>query len=226
MTETTAISIRPARPEDAPQLAKLILLAGRAHVQRGIWEVVLDRPEEECLTFLQHLSITQTPHLFHHACYLIAEDNQPIACLGGYDPKTHGYNALQQAIPEVVRKLNFPFDSSAESERRTNEVLSCIPEELEGAWVIDSVTTLPEYRARGIAGQLLEEVLAVGRTRGYSHAQINVYIGNTPAIRMYEKFGFRMHEEKRNSAFLQAIGSPGMVSMVKGLSPDSERGPT
>ena len=36
------IQIRPARPGDAEFLAWLILTAGRAHVTRGIWEVILD----------------------------------------------------------------------------------------------------------------------------------------------------------------------------------------
>lgn len=38
----TDIYIRPARREDAKFMAWLILTAGRAHVTRGIWEVILD----------------------------------------------------------------------------------------------------------------------------------------------------------------------------------------
>ena len=96
--------IRPARPEDASFLAHAILLAGRAHVKRGIWEVVLGGTEEECVTFLHHIAITQIPHLFHYSYYLIAEDDasRPIGSLGGYDPEISGYHALQRAIPEVT----------------------------------------------------------------------------------------------------------------------------
>ena len=36
------IYIRPARREDTKFMAWLILTAGRAHVARGIWEVILD----------------------------------------------------------------------------------------------------------------------------------------------------------------------------------------
>ena len=81
------IKIRSARADDAAFLAWLILTAGRAHVKRGIWEVILNEPEDKCLAFLELLSVTQTPHLFHHACYLVAEiEGRPVAGLGGYDP--------------------------------------------------------------------------------------------------------------------------------------------
>lgn len=65
--------IRHARPDDAAFLAKAILIAGRAHVAKGIWEVILGGIEEESISFLHHISITQVPHLFHYSNYLIAE---------------------------------------------------------------------------------------------------------------------------------------------------------
>ena len=95
---------RHAGPEDASFLAQAILIAGRAHVTKGIWEVVLGGTEEECVDFLHHISITRIPHLFHYSYYLIAEDDasRPIGSLGGYDPEISGYQALEQAIPEVT----------------------------------------------------------------------------------------------------------------------------
>jgi hypothetical protein len=66
------VKIRSARADDAAFLAWLILTAGRAHVKKGIWEVILNEPEDKCLAFLELLSVTQTPHLFHHSCYLVA----------------------------------------------------------------------------------------------------------------------------------------------------------
>ncbi|MGD9085565.1 MAG: hypothetical protein PVJ41_11355, partial [Desulfobacterales bacterium] len=78
------IHIRPAGREDAKFLAWLILTAGRAHVSRGIWEVILGGTEQENLKFLSLLAITTIPHLFHYSCYLVAEsDGRPVAGLGG-----------------------------------------------------------------------------------------------------------------------------------------------
>jgi hypothetical protein len=50
------IKIRSARNDDAAFLAWLILTAGRAHVKRGIWEVILGESENKCLTFLELLA--------------------------------------------------------------------------------------------------------------------------------------------------------------------------
>jgi ribosomal protein S18 acetylase RimI-like enzyme len=211
------IIIRPACPDDASFLAQVILLAGRAHVRRGIWEVILGGSEEECLSFLEALTVTRIPHLFHYSCYLVGElGGAPAAGLGGYDPRLVGYPALRAAIPEVVEKL-WLTGVDPEGEGHSSRVLDCVPDLLEGAWVIDSVATLPEFRRQGIASRLLEEILERGRQKGFRQAQINMYIGNTAAQSAYEKHGFSVLEVKRDPSFEQEMGCPGMMSLVREL---------
>lgn len=211
------IEIREARPDDALFLAWVILTSGRAHVKRGIWEVILGGTEEEDLAFLQQLSVTKTPHLFHYSCFLVAVvDEYPVAALGGYDPKVLGYPALRQAIDEILHKMGFSGPDQGASER-SEMVLCCIPDEAEGAWIIDSVATDPEFRRRGFVSKLLEEMLEKGRKQGFLRAQINMYIGNTPALKLYEKHGFKVVDEKRHSTFEKEIGSPGMVRLLRNL---------
>jgi len=213
------MQIRYARPEDAPFLAKAILIAGRAHVTKGIWEVILGGTEEESVSFLHHISITQIPHLFHYSYYLIAEEDGfgPIGSLGGYDPRISGYQALQEAIPEVVRKLNLPAQVTNVSGERASKILACLPKEIDGAWVIDSVATLSEHRGKGVAANLLNQILEKGKNQGYSKTQVNMYIGNKPALNLYRKFGFEMIEENRDEYFEENIGSPGMLSLARDL---------
>jgi translation initiation factor 4G len=211
------VEIREAQREDAAFLAWLILTAGRAHVHRGIWDVILDRTDEEHLSFLRLLAVTRVPHLFHYSCYLLAEVNgKPAAGLGGYDPRSHGYAALRRALPEVFQGLGVVGQAPQPSERAAR-VIACIPDELEEAWVIDSVATLPEFRRRGIVDMLLEAILDKGRRHGFPRAQINMYIGNIPAQRAYEKKGFQILDEKRSADFEQEIGSPGMARLVRDL---------
>lgn len=209
-------SIRSALVLDADFLAWLILTAGRAHVKRGIWEVILGEPEERCIEFLKLLSVTGRPHLFHHSCYLVAEvGDRPVAGLGGYDPDVKGYPALQEALPRVFQEMNMrPTNDVAGGPPR---ITACIPDTLEGAWVIDSVATLPEFRRQGLVSNLLEEILERGRRSGFRRAQINIYLGNEPARRAYEKHGFRILDERRDPYFEAQIGSPGMARMVRDL---------
>ena len=113
----SAIKIRQAQKEDAAFLAWLILTAGRAHVKRGIWEVILGSSEKDCLAFLEMVAVTQTPHLFQHTCYLVAEiDGQPVAGLGGYDPNKLGYPALQKALTEVFSQIGLNPDETNRNE--------------------------------------------------------------------------------------------------------------
>jgi ribosomal protein S18 acetylase RimI-like enzyme len=219
MRNVPTIRIRHAHPDDASFLATAAIIAGRAHVTKGIWEVILGGTEEECLDFLEHISITIIPHLFHYSCYFIAEhpEDGPVGSLGGYDPKTLGYHALQLALHEVITKLNLPPQAFQGAEERSSKMLVCLPKEIEGAWVIDSVATLPQYRKKSIAETLLEHVLQEGKERGYHVAQINMYIGNKPALNLYKKMGFEVIEEKREEYFEDTIGSPGMVSLARTL---------
>ena len=212
------IQIRPARPDDAGFLAWVILTAGRAHVTRGIWEVILGGTEQNNLDFLKLLSVTTTPHLFHYSCYLIAEaDGRPAAGLGGYDPRFCGYEALYRAIPEVFKKLGHSGGPDPETNKRAERVLCCIPEDTEGAWIIDSVATLPEYRRKGLVDRLLAAILEKGCQKGFQKAQISIYIGNRAAQLAYEKHGFKIVDEIRHPDFEAEIGSPGMVHMLKNL---------
>lgn len=216
-TGTRDLRIREATPDDAAFLAWLILTAGRAHVKRGIWEVILNEPEDDCLHFLRLLAVTSAPHLFHYSCYLLAETEAgPVSGLGGYDPSAHGYRAHQKTLPEVYRRLRTPVtdEMAAGGPPRITE---CIPPSIEGVWVVDSVATLPAFRRKGIVDRLLDDILDIGRDKGFSQAQISIYIGNTPAQRAYEKHGFRLLDEWRDSYFEREIGSPGMARMVRDL---------
>lgn len=209
----SAIKIRQAQKEDAAFLAWLILTAGRAHVKRGIWEVILGSSEKDCLAFLEMVAVTQTPHLFQHTCYLVAElDGQPVAGLGGYDPNKLGYPALQKALTEVFSQIGLNPDETNRNE--SPRILDCVPDAVEGAWIIDSVATLPEHRRKGFVDRLLEEIIEKGRRQGFQRIQINIYIGNVAAQRAYEKHGFKIIDEKRDPYFEEQIGSPGMARLL------------
>jgi ribosomal protein S18 acetylase RimI-like enzyme len=209
--------IRNAKANDASFLAWLILTGGRAHVKRGIWEVILHQPEEDCLSFLELLTITNTPHLFHHSCYLIAEtESGPVSGLGGYDPDILGYPKLIEALPEVYGKLSkVPTEEMLAGQ--PPRITACIPPSVQGAWVVDSVATLPAFRRQGIVDRLLDRILDAGRKKGYRQAQISIYIGNTPAQRVYEKHGFKLLDQWPDPYFEKEIGSPGMARLVRNL---------
>jgi ribosomal protein S18 acetylase RimI-like enzyme len=98
-----------------------------------------------------------------------------------------------KALPEVYAGLGIPVKGMTGGE--PPRITACIPPSIKGAWEIDSVATLPAFRRMEIVDELLDNVLNLGRERGYRQAQISIYIGNTPAQRAYEKYGFRLLDE-------------------------------
>jgi len=211
------LKTRNARPDDAPFLAWLILTAGRSHVKRGIWEVILDVPERDCLNFLELLAVTNTPHLFHYSCFLIAEtESGPVGGLAAMDPDILGYPSLMEALPEVYGKLG-KAPATKPTTGTLPRIIACIPPYVKGAWVIESVATVSEFRRRGVIDRLLDEILDVGRDRGYRQAELSIYMGNTPAQRAYEKHGFRLLDEWPDPYFEREIGCPGMARLICAL---------
>ncbi len=66
-----------------------------------------------------------------------------------------------------------------------------------GIWLIfneghiTNVAVAPEYRGHGIGKALLEKIIAVAQTRGVEAITLEVRPSNTPALRLYNSFGFK-----------------------------------
>ena len=212
------IGIRSAKPEDAPFLAWVMLTASRSHLKYGVWEHYVGGTEQDCLSFLSLVATTQKPHLFHSSTFIVAEmDGQKVGALSGYDPKVLGMKAFVQALPEVFQKLDWAMDEQRAAVERYRPWMTCIPDDAEGAWIVESVAALPEYRRQGVVSRLLDEVLNRGRRGEYNRAQIGVLINNTPARLAYEKSGFKFDSEKRNPTFEATFGTPGIARLLLDL---------
>ena len=212
------IDIRPARADDAPFLAWVMLTASRSHLKYGVWEHYVGGTEQDCLSFLNLIATTQKPHLFHSSTFIVAEMNgQKVGALSGYDPKVLGMKGFVQALPEVFQKLDWAMDEQRAAVERYRPWMTCIPDDAEGAWIVESVAALPECRRQGVVSRLLDEVLNRGRRGGYKRAQIGVLINNTPARLAYEKSGFKFDSEKRNPSFEATFGTPGIVRLLLDL---------
>lgn len=217
-----SVTIRNARADDAPFLARVMLMASRSHRPYGLWEEFVKRDEKDCLSFLQKIAVTKTPHLFHHDVFIVAEkDGQAVAGLSGYDPASHGMINFISILPEVCEELGWSKTDLKEASRRMRSYATCMSDEIPGVWVVESVAAMPEARRQGIMNLLLEEILSRGKSQGYEKSQISVLISNTPARRAYEKAGFRYVNEKRNPEFEAVYGDYGVVCMMMELCKES-----
>lgn len=65
------------------------------------------------------------------------------------------------------------------------------------------VAVAPDFRGRGLAGPMLRLVLAEAFDRAdIARVELNVYAWNMPAIRAYQRLGFRPEGVRRSSALV------------------------
>jgi ribosomal-protein-alanine N-acetyltransferase len=76
-----------------------------------------------------------------------------------------------------------------------------------------AIATHPAHRRRGIAAALVDHVLETGRVHGCTLATLEVRRGNTPAIALYERAGFRtVHVRTR---YYQDDGEDALVMLTE-----------
>ena len=212
------ITIRTARTDDAPFLARVMLMASRSHMTYGLWDHFVGGTEQDCASFLERIAVTETPHLFHHDVFLIAErDGEKVAGLSGYDPVSHGMKIFYRIIPDVCKESGWTDEDLKVASRRMSSYAACMPEEIPGIWSVESVAAMPPARRQGIVSRLLIEIIAKGRAEGYAKGQISVLTSNTAARMAYEKVGFHSVDEKRDPAFEATYGDYGITRMIMDL---------
>jgi ribosomal protein S18 acetylase RimI-like enzyme len=210
------ISIRQGRREDARFLATVMLLASRGHVARGLWDLLIGGDDEYCLDYLTRLALAEPISLCHYSSFLVAEsDGAPAAALCGFDPDEGGWPVVIEHRNRIAAQLGWTPDDFRRSSERAAPVWPCIPNQTEGAWVVENVGTVPDFRRRGLVDLLMTQVLEDGRRRGHRVSQITLFIENLPAQRAYEKAGFSRCEERRSPEFEALIGCPGLQRMLR-----------
>ena len=83
-----SVKIRRGKADDADFLARVMMLASRGHLHRGVWDLIAGGSEENCLDYLRRLALAEPVSLCHHSSFIIAEDDgRPAAALCGFDPR-------------------------------------------------------------------------------------------------------------------------------------------
>src|SRR5580658_1799737 len=213
-----AISIHSANAGDADFLAWVMLSASRAHLSRGVWDLIIGGDEAGCLEYLKRLAIAEPCSPYHYRSFLLAElDGQPGAALCGFEMLADRWAIAAEAMSNVQRDLGWKESDLAMSRQRVAPVWNCFFEDIGADWGIENVATRPEFRGRGLTTALLDQSLSEAVTRGCRRAQITTYIGNRPAQSVYERSGFKVLDEKRCPALASVLDAPGFMRLIREL---------
>ena len=202
-------TIRRALPENADFIAKTILAAQRGHLPRGWFDISLNRPEAECLSFVRRIALAHTQSWWHVSQFWIAEaEGMPAAALCALPAGGTGASA-RAAIEEVAGDIGLDGCELSAIFLRGAYTRSCWIQGGDDDWLIEHVASRSSHRGRGLMQALIGHALAAGRAAGYARASISFYIGNEAAERCYAKAGFVYAEERRDRAFEALTGAPG-----------------
>ena len=155
-----AVRIRRGTANDADFLAWVMFAASRAHLTRGLWDLIVGADEAGCLDYLRRLALAEPRSLYHYESFLIAEcDGALAAALCGF--QTRGaWEIVGEAMASVQRDLGWTEEQTAASYQRVAPIwAACMPPDIGADFAIESVATLPEYRRRGLISALMDEVL-------------------------------------------------------------------
>lgn len=210
------ITIRPATPNDAPFLGWACFEAARSQLNRGWFEIVLQRDEAFCIQFATYLTLAKAVSWWHWSLFHVAEvDGVLASAMCGFGDESV-YYVSHEAMAEAGDKMGIPKSEQAQFWPRGKFIVSPATGE-DGAWTIENVATKPEFRGSGVTSALLEAELGIARTAGFKRAQISFFVGNDRAEKTYAKAGFRFAEEKHALDFEAALGIPGVRRFARNI---------
>ena len=172
------LTIRDARPSDAPFLAKCIM-AGM-----HFFNFETDIPEEEEIFLRLVESEEREEWLYSYKNTRIAEMNGEIAgALLSYPGDIYRdlrHKTFSELWPDLIQM-------EAESDQETDP----------GEYYLDSLAVLPEFRHRGIGRALLLDGIQKGIDQGYSQIALVADADMPHLVRLYESIGFKPTEHRR-----------------------------
>jgi GNAT superfamily N-acetyltransferase len=213
------IEIRRGRADDATFLARILLSSSRAHLARGVWDLIVGSDDEGCLEYLRRLVTAEPRSLYHYEYFRVAEiEGSQAAALAAFPLAPSRWRLVSEALNQVQHDLGWTKADLTASQQRTAPIWSCFLEDAGADWGIENVAVLPQFRKQGAVDRLLRQTVEDARQQGFKLAQVSTYIGNDQAIAVYERVGFRFSDEKRCETLETALGTPGFVRLLLPLS--------
>lgn len=168
--------IRPAKTEDADQVAPLFILS-MGHIA-GIF-ADSDNYEDAIPFFRHFFKMNNNQYSYMHTL-VFEEENKILGSVTGYDGAN--LRELRQPVLDQLRKTKPDFTPGDETEA--------------GEYYLDCINVNPECQGKGIGKKLILAFCEKARALGHSRVGLIVDMENPDAKRFYEKLGFNATGEK------------------------------
>lgn len=205
---------RDARASDAPDIAKLYYLAGKSHVEVSIYDLMIAGPPgmtDDRIQRMAKVIAAEAPSWLSYRYYHVIEvDGKVASGLATFTPEQASNRQLGHAMMEV----GWSVKDMIKMGRRLRVWSKTDPGREQGLLIVENVATFEEYRGNGFTSELVYLAIDMARDGGFEGLQLDVMLGNEPAIGAYEKAGFKMEKTKENKKFEKVFSSPGVGEML------------
>lgn len=173
---TDHITLRTGKPEDAPQIAALIIQAMTDECCRHFYGE--SHTAEEFYRLMTGLAgRSDTQYSYANTICAVSAEGQVVGISVSYDGAR--LRQLRQVFVDEAKKL-FGRDFSAMAE-----------ETAAGELYLDSLAVDPAHQGKGIAKRLIMATAEKAKQMGVGPVGLLVDTGNPKAERLYNKVGFR-----------------------------------
>jgi translation initiation factor 4G len=208
------LSIRAATRDDSALIAWVEQTAARSGMPLGFWDLMFPGADAPRLALIEQIVRSPLDSFAHYSGFLVAElDGMAVGALSGYSPAAKKLEHFRDAFRGVLSDNDWSIAHQKLVGPRIAPALTCISDTPEDRWIVEWVALKPEARGKGVAAALLAAVFERGRAAGFTKTQLSVLLGNTPALRTYERAGFSVVDEKRHPDFEAVFGAPGVARM-------------
>ena len=223
MVEAGSFTITPAVAEDAAFIAKATLLAERAHVSVGMWDVYFKgESEETMLKCLEECAATVEESHLHFRHFLLArskKDGRAVSTCSSYVAPTSVIRTFD-CLKDVTFRLIQWNEKRCKMARNSVEFLCC-PEPwpaldiYSGSCFLETMYTESSFRGQGVASALLQRHIDKNREAGAARAFLMCAIGNEGALRMYNRLQLLQVGRHCHSDTPHLLGVEGFYVLVR-----------
>lgn len=167
---TTAVNIRPARPDDAALLGEILVEAGG-----GVFEVLLEGavPGATPAQIMAESARQEEGAFSYRRAIIVESDGIAVGGLTAFPANQFGSDDSGMIPAERLVYL--------EGMRTILDT---------GSWYVAAIAVRPERRRRKLGGRLLTNSFAQAREQGYDRVSLHVWTANSVALTLYLRLGF------------------------------------
>jgi GNAT superfamily N-acetyltransferase len=200
-------NVTAAKIEDSEKAAELIYLSGE-----GIFKYLFYPDMKRTVTVLKQLFEMEDNDFSHQNAYIAELDRRITGLIIFMDRITmrNNHRKMGWKIMKVLGIWAFFYRLP-----RFIRVKRLITKISDSTLYINHIAIFKEYRRRGMATHLLGFCEKQAGERGLTRLALDVRVGNDPAIRVYEQFGFQKIQKKESKALNSKFGFGGMYRVQK-----------